>query len=229
MHEKEKELAALGALCYINSEMTIGLGSGSTASYFIEHLGSKVESKELSNIRCVATSEASAELAKKVGLDIISLDQISTIDITVDGADEFDPYLNLIKGGGGALVREKIVASISKQLIIIVDSRKEVRTLGGFKLPLEVMKFSYCPIFKKLDSINLNPVIRTNTDGTLFISDNNNYIIDLSLGKINNLHSLDELFKNTPGIIDNGLFIDMANKVIMGSNGTTIEYNKAST
>lgn len=220
----EKKRAALAALKHIESGMTIGLGSGSTAHHFIEHLGKNVRDKVVSDLYCVPTSSTSANLAKKVGLTVVDFEKLAQIDVTVDGADEFDPYLSLIKGGGGALVREKIVASLSNKFIVITDSSKKVNTLGAFKLPVEVFQFAQAPIIERLKSLGFKPFLRKSPTGEIFISDNGNYIVDLDLKKITNPYQLKQQLENIPGIIDHGLFLNYADLVLMGSGKDVITF-----
>jgi len=224
MHEEEKKIAAKKSIEYLNSDSIIGLGTGSTSSYVINFLGEAYKKGSIKNIQAVASSVRSEELAKSLGIPLIDINEIEHIDVSIDGADEFDPYLNLIKGGGGALVREKIIASLSNQFIVIADSSKQVPFLGKFPLPVEVMRFSAAPIMKKLEKLNLHPKLRKDNKGKPFISDNSNYIIDLHIEKISNPIKLDTLLKSIPGIIDNGLFIDYANKLLMGKDNQVIVY-----
>lgn len=224
MSVEEKKLAAKRAVEYISSNTIIGLGTGSTASHAIRFIGEKYNSGSLSNIKAVASSVRSEELAKELGIPLVDLNEITSIDITIDGADEFDPYLNLIKGGGGALVREKILAALSTRFVVIVDSQKQVPQLGAFPLPVEVLKFSAAPITKKLESLHLQPKLRLDKNGQPFISDNDNYIVDLHLKKIKNPVALDSLLKSIPGIIDNGLFIGMADTVVVGKGTDVLVY-----
>lgn len=224
MIEAEKQIAAKAALQYIKSNMVVGLGTGSTANYFIRYLGAAVKNEALHTVKCVATSKASTALAREVGLDVTPLNSISKIDVTVDGADEFDSDLNLIKGGGGALVQEKIIASLSSQFIVITDAKKQVPTLGAFKLPVEVFKFARMPVLNKLAVMGFNPSLRKDTDGTVFISDNGNVIIDLDLKKIERPERLQEQLQNIPGILDHGLFLGFASVVLMGKNGKVVEF-----
>lgn len=224
MIEAEKQIAAKAALQYIKSNMVVGLGTGSTANYFIRYLGEAVKNEALHTVKCVASSNASNALAREVGLDVIPLNSISKIDVTVDGADEFDSDLNLIKGGGGALVQEKIIASLSSQFIVITDAKKKVPTLGAFKLPVEVFEFASMPILNKLAALGLHPTLRKDALGTVFISDNGNTIIDLDLQKIEQPQRLQELLQSIPGILDHGLFLGFASVVLMGVQGKVIEF-----
>ncbi len=214
------------AVTFVESGMILGLGTGSTATYFIKALSKAVNQGRVKAITCVATSRKSFELARKWGLRMRGLNAVTQLDLTVDGADEFDPQLNLIKGGGGALLREKIVASISDQMIVIANSSKQVRQLGRFKLPVEVFRFCTELMMYRLKGMGLNPSLRHNPDGSIFISDNGNHIIDLSLGQIPDPHILRTRLENTPGIVDHGLFLNYADKVLMGKGDSVIRMGK---
>ncbi|MGN6616116.1 MAG: ribose-5-phosphate isomerase RpiA [Ilyomonas sp.] len=209
-----KRIAAEKAVEYIKSGITVGLGTGSTAKFAIEKLGYKIVSEGL-QIKAVATSKASDALARSVNVPIIPFSTIDAIDITIDGADEVDEDLNLIKGGGGALLREKIVASNSKQLIIVADNKKLVKHLGKFPLPVEVIPFGYEMTIKKLEKLGCKPVLRKKDD-EVFMTDNGNYIIDCSFGNILHPKQLHDDINAIVGVVENGLFINMANKVIIG-------------
>lgn len=221
-YNEEKKLAAKESIGYVGCGMAIGLGTGSTATYFIQELADAVKNGRLRNISCVATSRKTSEMAQNLGLKILELNQVTQLDLTVDGADEFDPDLNLIKGGGGALIREKIVASISNKMIVIADSGKQVETLGRFKLPVEVFPFCHKPMLYELDRLGYNPGLRLNADGSIFVTDNTNYIIDLSLGKIPDPYPIQTSLDNIPGIVGHGLFLDYADVILMG-NGQTVK------
>jgi ribose 5-phosphate isomerase A len=209
-----KQLAASKSVEFIETGMTVGLGTGSTAYWAIEMIGEKVKRHEL-DIKAIGTSKRSEEQARGLGIPISSFADIDQIDITIDGADETDENLNLIKGGGGALLREKIVASNSRQLIIIVDESKLVKHLGKFPLPVEVIGFGYEKVFKKLQSLGCIPNLRSNNEQP-YITDNGNYIIDCAFGEILNPAELHERINAIVGVVENGLFINMASRVIAG-------------
>jgi len=213
----EKINAAKLAVQSIKSNSIVGLGTGSTAKFAINFLSERIKNDTLNGIYAVASSVESLNQAKLLGIQTLDINSVETIDITIDGADEFDPDLNLIKGGGGALLREKILASISNEVIIITDSQKKVNQLGKFPLPIEVMQIAVNPILKKLEKLHLNPELRKTKTNEPFISDNSNYIIDLKIGNIKNVNSLDLELKSIPGIVENGLFTKYVTKVIMGS------------
>jgi len=205
--------------------MTVGLGTGSTAYWAIEMIGEKVKKNEL-QIKAIATSKRSEEQARSLNIPIVSFAQIDQIDITIDGADETDEQLNLIKGGGGALLREKIVASNSKELIIIVDESKLVKHLGRFPLPVETVVFGWEKVFQKLKALGCVPKLRMENDHP-YITDNSNYIIDCAFGEIINPAALHEKLNAMVGVVENGLFINLAYKVIAGfENGKVKIFDK---
>jgi len=208
-----KKIAGEKAVEFIKDGMIIGLGTGSTVYYTIIKLAEKV--REGLSIKAVSTSSSTTKLATELGIEIIPFDNADYIDLTIDGADEVDNKLNGIKGGGGALLYEKLVASSSKKIIWVVDKSKMVDTLGKFPLPVEVVPFAHSQIFHKLKSLNLNPSLRK-TNHSYYITDGQHYIIDLSLGKIESPYELHHTLKSIPGVIETGLFLNMADMVIVG-------------
>jgi ribose 5-phosphate isomerase A len=220
-----KQLAAAKAVSFIESDMIVGLGTGSTAYWAIEMIGEKVQKNEL-KIKAIATSKRSEEQAKNLNIPIVSFAEIDKIDITIDGADEADEKMNLIKGGGGALLREKIVASNSKKLIIIVDESKLVKHLGKFSLPVETVVFGWEKVFQKLCMFDCLPKLRLESNKP-YITDNGNYIIDCGFGEIQNPAELHEKINSIVGVVENGLFVNMASKVIAGfENGDVKIFEK---
>lgn len=211
---ESKKLAAEKAVEFVKDGMIVGLGTGSTAYFAIQKIGQKV--KEGLSIRAIATSNQSEELAKELGIPLLPFAEIDEIDVTIDGADEVDANWNLIKGGGGALLREKIVAAATKQLIIIVDESKLVKELGKFPLPVEIIPFGYEMTIRKLQKLGAEPVLRKAGD-EVYVTDNGNYIADCHLGSIARPEELHRMLNLIPGIVDNGLFIDMAAVVIAGN------------
>jgi ribose 5-phosphate isomerase A len=215
-----KQLAAEKAVSFLEDGMTVGLGTGSTAYWAIEKIGEKVK-KEKWKIRAIATSIRSEEQARSIGIPIVSFAEIGTIDVTIDGADEVDEHLHLIKGGGGALLREKIVATNSKQMIVVADESKKVKTLGKFPLPVEVALFGWQRTFEKLKLLGCDPKRRMN-QAEAYLTDNGNYIVDCAFGKIENPAALHEQINAITGVVDNGLFIHIASKLVLGfENGET--------
>ncbi|WP_145046170.1 ribose-5-phosphate isomerase RpiA [Paenibacillus xylanexedens] len=215
-----KQIAAERAAEYIQDGMKVGLGTGSTAYYAICKLGERV--RDGLQIQAVATSEASDKLAREWGIPIIPFDQIGRLDITIDGADEVDPDFNLIKGGGGALLREKIVAANSDQLIIVADGSKAVDKLGRFPLPVEVVPFASEWTFKALESMGCSPEWRMNGDER-YLTDNGNLIADCRMEAIEQAPELHIQLNMLPGVVDNGLFINMANIVILAKEDGSID------
>lgn len=218
--DEEKRLAAQHSLTYVRDGMCLGLGSGSTAAVMLELLGQRV--REGLCVRGVPTSETSRALAEREGIPIIGFDQVSGLDLTIDGADEVDPDLNVIKGGGGALMREKIVASLSRRVIIIVHSLKQVSCLGGFPLPVEVVRFAWQPLAARLAELGVSPVLRRRPDGNPLVTDEGNYILDCAFGRIEDPVALAARLDAMPGVVDHGLFVGVAHTVIVG-RGTRTE------
>ncbi len=215
-----KQLAAEKAVSFLEDGMTVGLGTGSTAYWAIEKIGEKVN-KEKWKIRAIATSLRSEEQARSLGIPIFGFEEIGRIDITIDGADEVDNQLQLIKGGGGALLREKIVATNSKQMIVVADESKKVKMLGKFPLPVEVVLFGWQRTFEKLKSLGCDPKRRMNLTKP-YITDNGNYIVDCAFGPIADPAALHEHINAITGVVDNGLFINIASKLVLGfENGET--------
>lgn len=226
--EAAKRAAASRAVEVVEDGMRLGLGTGSTASWFVRLLAERVQSEGL-NLRCVPTSERTAEQAERLGLKLAELNDLGWLDLTVDGADEFDPALNLIKGGGGALLREKIVANASDRLIVISDESKRVQQLGAFPLPVEIVRFGWKAtlsiveeMLEGADVLGRNVTLRMNRDEP-FLTDSGNYILDLHLRRIGNPPSLSLLLNQVPAVVENGLFIDTADVVIIGRpDGETV-------
>lgn len=213
--EKEKELASREAIKYIQDNMVVGIGSGSTIVYFIKLLGEKVRGGL--NIVAIPTSNITAELCKMEGISIITTSIPKEIDIDVDGADEFDKELRLIKGGGGCLLHEKIVLYVAKKKIIIVDSRKKVDTLGKVcSIPVEVIPFSWIAVYHKIKSYGANLKIRLKQDKSYFITEEGNYILDCKFENIQSIEELDNKLSSIPGLVEHGIFLNLADEVIMG-------------
>jgi ribose 5-phosphate isomerase A len=218
--EDQKRAAALAALEHIKSGMKVGLGTGTTANHFISALGEKAKSGL--DVICVATSKQSHELAKAVGLKVATLDQHDWLDVTVDGADEVDPQLNLIKGGGGSLLYEKIVATSSKNMIVIADQSKRVVKLGNFPLPVEIVPFGYkataWKLQKAFDLLKLKPKMTLRVkDGKPFVTDGRHAIIDCAVGEIPDPQRLDAILNTIPGVVETGTFIRVCKLLILGT------------
>jgi ribose 5-phosphate isomerase A len=206
------------ALEFIQPGQVLGLGTGRSAAAFIRALGEVV--KGGLTVQGVPTSKASAELARSLGIPIVSLDDVDSIDIAFDGADEVDPNLDLIKGRGGALVREKIVAAAAKRLVVLVGEEKLVPTLGAKgALPVEVVPFALGFCRRKLESLGCKPQPRKDADGSLYISDNGNPILDCHIAALSDPAGLERAILALPGVVDTGLFLGMADVVIVGDDG----------
>jgi ribose 5-phosphate isomerase A len=217
--DEAKEAAAREALKHVRDGMKLGLGTGSTAAKFVAGLGQMVA--DGLDVVCVPTSEATRQQAESLNIPLTRLDEEPILDLTVDGADELDANLSLIKGGGGALLREKIVASSSKQMIVIADDTKKVDTLGKFPLPIEIVPFGVKSTAMKIEHASRwagceGPLALRLRDDELFVTDNGNVIIDCSFGQIPDAQKLASALSTIPGLVDHGLFIDMAGLAILG-------------
>ncbi|MBI1932255.1 MAG: ribose-5-phosphate isomerase RpiA [Ignavibacteriales bacterium] len=224
MIEEYKKLAAEKAVDEIKSGMVIGLGSGSTFYYALQKIGSLLKDGKLKDIAAIPSSLTSEKLAKELNIPIITFNEKQEIDVTIDGADEVDKYLNLIKGGGAAHLREKVIAQASKKLIIVVDETKLSEKLGtNWAVPVEVLQFAF-PLEKKfIDSINGKPTLRLYQNGRPVITDEGNFILDADFGIIQNPFELAEKLENRAGIVEHGLFLNLATKVIVaGKEGIKI-------
>ena len=219
----EKQIAAEYAVDYVEDGMIVGLGTGSTVAFMLNKLSQRV--KTGLNIKAISTSAATTKLATTLGIKISKLDEINEIDLTIDGADEVDENLNGIKGGGGALLYEKIVASISKKNIWIVDSTKLVKTLGKFPLPVEVVQYGSSHLLKEFEKKGYKPGFR-NVGKNRFITDSNNYIIDLRMDRIEDPSVLDIKLKSYPGVVETGLFYNVADLVLAGVGDSVKVINK---
>ncbi len=222
-----KRQAAEQALTYVEDGMKLGLGTGSTAAKFIELLGAKV--KAGLKVVCVPTSEATRAQAAALGIPLTTLDETPSLDLTVDGADEIDEELRLIKGGGGALLREKIVAVASDRVVIIADNSKLVETLGRFPLPLEVVPFGLAATEQLIIKLAADAGcegevrLRKGPDGKPFVTDNGNHILDCAFGTIEDPEALEDSLKLVPGLVDTGLFLGIADVgIIAGPKGVEV-------
>jgi len=216
--DAEKLAAALAAVKFVKDGDVVGLGTGSTTTFAIKELGKRV--KDGLKIKAAASSIRTEELAKSLGIEILDLGRLSKIDISIDGADEFTESLDLIKGGGGALFREKIIASLSKNAIIITDASKKVKKLGAFTVPVEVIPLAYQYVFDQINEFGGRGILRS-VDNKTFITDNGNLIIDADFGLIDDPEKLSADLNQINGLLAHGLFINLTSKVIM-SEGTDI-------
>ena len=209
-----KEQVGIKAAEFVTDGMIVGLGTGSTAYYFVAELGRRIKEEGL-QITAVTTSSVTYDQAAGLGIPLKAIDDVEVVDLTVDGADEVDPALNGIKGGGGALLMEKIVATNSKDCIWIVDESKQVETLGAFKLPVEVVQYGAENLFRHFEKKGYSPAYRER-DGQRFVTDQGNFIINLDLKVIPDAEALAEELDRTVGVVDHGLFLGMVSKVIVG-------------
>ena len=226
--DKAKIVAAQKAVEFVEDGMRVGLGTGSTAAWMVRCLGELVREEGL-KIKGVPTSTRTAQLASDVGIEVVSLDAAKWLDITIDGADEFDGDLNLIKGGGGALLQEKIVATASDQMVVIADIGKEVETLGAFPLPVEVIPFGWQTTqalieetLVSLDVLGRGATLRMNGDSP-FVTDEGNHILDLHLKRIGDPRQAAMILNQMPGVVENGLFIDICDRVVIGYGDGRVE------
>ena len=226
--DKAKFVAAKRAVDFVEDGMRVGLGTGSTAAWIVRCLAEVVRQDGL-KIRAVPTSTRTAALARELGIEVVSLDEAKWLDLTIDGADEFDADLNLIKGGGGALLQEKIVATASDQMIVIADAGKEVGALGAFPLPVEVIPFGWQTtkslieeMLVSIDVLGRGTSLRMNGDRP-FVTDEGNHILDLHLGRIGNARQLAMVLNQVPGVVENGLFIDICDVVVVGYGDGRVE------
>lgn len=219
--QRAKQAAGFAAAALIEDGMVVGLGTGSTAVFFIEKLIQRC--KEGLDIKAIATSERSKKQAQTGGILLIDINTITELDITVDGADEIDHQKRMIKGGGGALLREKIVASMSREMIVIVDENKVVEKLGAFPLPVEVVPFAHEATLHKIQNLGYRGSFRRLPDGGLYYTDNGNYIVDIKLNGNSNPEKDNAVLKNIPGVVETGFFFNLAGRVIIGHPNGTVD------
>jgi ribose 5-phosphate isomerase A len=212
--------AARHALSFVEPRMRLGLGTGSTAKLFVDLLGEEV--RQGLSVLCVPTSETTRAQAVQLGIPLTTLDEMPLLDLTIDGADELDSELRLIKGGGGALLREKIVATASDRMIVIADASKRVDKLGTFPLPVEVVRFGVTATRNMIEMLAADSgchgeiKLRLGADGQPFVTDGGNLLFDCAFGRLDDPESLDEALKFIPGVVENGLFLGIADAAIIG-------------
>ena len=223
-----KRAAARRAVDLVDPGMRVGLGTGSTAAWMIRGLAERMAGG-LSDIVGVPTSSRTADLARELGIPVASLDEVQWLDVTIDGADAFDADLQLVKGGGGALLQEKIVATASDRMVVIADAAKEVRTLGAFPLPVETVPFGWQTTrvlveetLANLDVLGREVTLRMNDD-VPFVTDEGNYILDLHLHRIGDARQLCLVLNQIPGVVENGLFLDVCDVVVIGHGDGSVE------
>ena len=211
----QKKQAGIEAAKYVKNGMVVGLGTGSTAKYAVDAIGERV--KNGLQIMAVATSRATAEQANNLGIKLLDINDVEYIDVVIDGVDEIDPQFNATKGGGAALFREKVVASLSKEVIWIMDEKKLVDQLGAFPLPVEILPYGYKVIYRQLEELGLNPQMRM-TDKELLVTDNGNYIVDLKTGVPVDIDGIRDKLANIVGVLETGQFLQMCNRIIVGTD-----------
>lgn len=209
---------------FIKDGQVVGLGTGSTAAYFIKLLAEQVKNGR--RIRGIPTSVWSRELALSLGIPLTTLDECQEIAVTVDGADEVDPQLRLIKGGGGAMLREKIVASATKQLVIVADSSKQVPVLGNFPVPVEVITFAQALVGKRIRELGAEVRLRTLGDGKPFLTDEKNHILDCHFGPIRDVEGVARQLSDMPGLVEHGLFVGMASVALFARGSEIVELRR---
>jgi len=212
--EREKQLAAEASVALVEPGMVLGLGTGSTAVYAVRKLGERVRGGL--KVRGLPTSEATRRLAEAEGIPLVTFADVTTLDLTLDGADEFDPRLNLIKGGGGALFREKIVAAASRRLVIFADGSKRVPVLGRFPLPVEVNPFGWQASAARIEALGARVTLRGGPQQP-FLTDNHGYVLDCAFGQIADPAGLEQRLRAITGVMVTGLFVGMAEAVIVAS------------
>ena len=219
--EQEKQSAAKAAASYIENNMILGLGSGSTAYYLIIEAARLY--REGYQLLAVASSSASARIAMREGLPLLDIDAVDRIDLAIDGVDEIDVNFDAIKGGGAALFREKIVASLATEVIWIMDSTKQVERIGAYPLPLELLPYGYTHTIKRLWKLGLNPRLRMDGDRPLR-TDNGNYIADLQQADLGDPGALQAKLRETVGVIEDGLFLNACTRIIVGREDGAVTY-----
>jgi ribose 5-phosphate isomerase A len=228
VNDLEKQAAARASLRFVQDGNIVGLGTGSTAVYAVRFLGEQV--KAGLKITGVPTSVHTRELAESLGIPLTTLDEVAQearqIDVDIDGCDEFDPQLNLIKGGGGALLREKIIASASRQFVVIADSSKQVPVLGKFPLPVEVIPFAQPLLARNIANLGATVKLRQYAYGNPFVTDEGHHILDCHFGQIPDPPSLARKLNDMPGVVEHGLFINLAAVLLVGKDGSVEEIRR---
>ncbi len=224
IRDQEKQIAARAAVQLVENGSIVGLGSGSTAEYAVRFLAERVRGGL--KIVGIPTSQKTKHLAEQLGIPLTTLDEHPQIDIDIDGADEIDPELNLIKGGGGAFLREKIVASVSRRFIVVAESTKQVARLGKFPLPVEVIPFAQSLIKRRIETLGAKVSMRTYAYGNPYVTDEGHHILDCTFGEISDPPALAEKLRGIPGVVEHGLFIGMAEMALIGKQGRVIQLKR---
>lgn len=222
-NENEKELAARAAVAYVDDGNIVGLGTGSTAAFAVRFLAERVQAGL--RILGIPTSKATHDLAVSLRIPLTTLDEHQEIDVAIDGADEIDPQLQLIKGGGGAFLREKIVESAARRLVIIADSSKQVAMLGNAPVPVEVIPFAWVLVAKRVEALGASIKLRTDSQGKPYITDEGHNILDCHFGQIPDPATLGVKLEDIPGVVEHGLFVGMATIALIGKGSTIVELN----
>lgn len=222
--DQEKQLAARAAVELVETGSIVGLGSGSTATYALSYLAERIRGGL--RIQGIPTSQRIKQLAEQLEIPLTTLEEHPQIDIDIDGADEIDPELNLIKGGGGALLREKIIASASRRFVVIAESAKQVPCLGKFPLPVEVIPFAETLIKARIEALGAKVTPRCYAYGNPFVTDEGHHILDCTFGEIADPAGLAQNLSAMPGVVEHGLFIGMAGIALIGKSGQVLEIKR---
>jgi ribose 5-phosphate isomerase A len=220
IRDQEKQAAAREAVRLVEAGSVVGLGSGSAAAYASRFLAERV--RQGLKITGIPTSRKTKQLAEQLGIPLTTLEEHPQIDIDIDGADEIDPHLNLIKGGGGALLREKIIASVSKRFVVVAESVKQVPYLGTFPLPVEVIAFAQPIVKTRIESLGAKVSLRQYAYGNPYVTDEGHHILDCTFGRIDDPPALARRLHEIPGVVEHGLFIGMAELALVGKDGGVI-------
>ncbi len=219
----KKKIAGEKAAEYVKDGMVVGLGTGSTAYHMVNAIGERV--KNGLKIQAIPTSKATEAQARELGIPLLTIDEVDHVDLDIDGVDEIDPQFNAIKGGGGALYREKVVATLAKEVIWIMDDSKLVEHIGAFHLPVEIAQYGSKQAMAKMEEFGFNPVLRVK-DGKTFVTDNGNFIADLHLGAGFDIEDVKNKISTIVGVLEHGLFLNMCKRIIVGSDdGVTVTEN----
>lgn len=224
VRDAKKQAAAHAAVQFVESGNVVGLGSGSTATFAIQFLAKRVRSGL--KILGIPTSKATRQLAEQLGIPLTTFDKNPVIDIDIDGADEIDPQLNLIKGGGGAMLREKVIASASKRFVVVAESVKLVPHLGKFPLPVEVISFAEALVKRRIEALGAQVTLRKQKDGGVYVTDEGHHIFDCNFGQIDDPPALNAKLHEIPGVVEHGLFIGLAETAFVGKDGGVVQVKR---